>query len=73
MWVKVVVFVMVQQYPVAVLSSGSPVEGGGEETAVLPATTTSARDKNDKHLMGAFEDSCFITVGLQTWHGPMKI
>lgn len=36
------VVVMVQQCPVTVLSSGSAV---GAETAVLPARTTSARDK----------------------------
>lgn len=49
-------------------SSGSPV-GGGEgvkkQLCYLPGQHQPGT-KNDKHLMGAFEDGCFITVGLQT-------
>lgn len=54
----------VQQCPVSALSSGSPVGWGGN--SCVACQDISPGQKNDKHLMGAFEDGCFITVGLQT-------
>lgn len=50
--------------------SGSPVEG---KTAVWPARTASARDKNDKYFMRPFEDGGFIIVGLRPRHSLVKI
>lgn len=44
----------------------------GGKTAVWPARTASAQDKNDKHFMRAFEDGGFITVGLQPWRSPSE-
>lgn len=54
----------VQQCPVRALSSGSLVGCGEKQLCCLPGHQPGT--KNDKHLMGAFEDGCFITVGLQT-------
>lgn len=54
--------VMCSKCPLIVTCLGPPVE---EKTAVWPARTASAREKNDKYFMAAFEDGGFITVGLQ--------